>query len=141
MWPASIRGPRGRLRTARSGSSSLYAALHGRWVFLDRALYLPEEESRREAAGVPEEVEFATKGEVARKMIKRAFEAGVPASWVATDEVHGNDGALLHRWLEARGRSYVLAVSRSHPLATPLCRGRVARRRSSPRRRRRPGNE
>jgi SRSO17 transposase len=44
-----------------------YATAHGR-AFLDRALYLPEEEwaedeSRREAAGVPQEVKFATKGE------------------------------------------------------------------------------
>ena len=87
---------------------------------MDRALYLPEEEwtqdeSRREAAGVPEEARFATKGELARKMLQRALEAEVPASWVTADEVYGNDGKL-RRWLQERGVSYVVAVPRSHSL-------------------------
>lgn len=69
--------------------------------------------------GVPEEVGFATKGELARRMLSRAFEAGVPAAWVTGDEVYGNDGKL-RRWLEARRRPYVLAVARSHPLMAAL---------------------
>ena len=96
-----------------------YAAPNGR-AFLDRALYLPEEEwaldeERRKEAGVPEEVDFAKKGELACRMLERAFEAGVPASWVTGDEVYGQSGKL-RRWLEEQGKSYVLAVSRSHPL-------------------------
>ena len=47
-----------------------------RWTFIDRALYLPEEwaedKVRRREAGVPEEVVFATKGQLARKMLERA---------------------------------------------------------------------
>ncbi len=51
-----------------------YASPRG-WAFIDRALYLPEEWSedarRRQAAGVPEEVGYATKGELARAMLSR----------------------------------------------------------------------
>jgi SRSO17 transposase len=74
-------------------------------------LYLPEEwagdEARRRKAGVPEEVAFATKGELAQAMLIRAFEVGVPAAWVTASKVYG-DGEELQRWLEAQGRSYVL---------------------------------
>jgi SRSO17 transposase len=81
---------------------------------------LPEEEwatdeRRREAARVPSEVEFATKGKLAQRMLSVAFEAEVPAKWVTADEVYGNDGKL-RRWLEAQKKPYVLAVARSHPL-------------------------
>ncbi len=123
-------GTAGKVENCQIGVFLAYATPRGGRAFLDRALYLPEEEwakdeSRREAAGIPEEIGFATKGELARKMIERALEAEVPASWVTADEVYGNDGAL-RRWLEARGRSYVLAVSRSHPLATLLSGSRRA---------------
>ncbi|MDQ3303565.1 MAG: IS701 family transposase, partial [Actinomycetota bacterium] len=123
-------GTAGKVENCQIGVFLAYATPRGGRAFLDRALYLPEEEwakdeSRREAAGIPEEVGFATKGELARKMIERALEAEVPASWVTADEVYANDGAL-RRWLEAQGRSYVLAVSRSHPLATLLSGSRRA---------------
>jgi SRSO17 transposase len=88
-------------------------------AFLDRARYLPnawaEDRPRRRAAGVPEDVAFATQGKLAQGMLERAFAAAVPAAWVTGDEIYGNDGAL-RRWLEAEERSYVLAVARSHPV-------------------------
>jgi SRSO17 transposase len=40
---------------------------------------------------VPDDTRFATKPELAREMITRALDAGVPAAWVAGDEVHGRD--------------------------------------------------
>jgi SRSO17 transposase len=83
-------------------------------AFVDRALYLPREEwagdpFRRAEAGVPEEVCFATKGEVAKEMLRRAFEARVPARWVVADTVYGTARGF-RGWLEEQGRSYVLAV-------------------------------
>lgn len=116
-------GTAGKVENCQIGVFLAYAAPRGR-AFIDRALYLPEEEwaedeERREEAGVPEGVSFATKGGLARKMLERAFEAEVPASWVTADEVYGNDGKL-RRWLQERGVSYVMAVSRSHPLASVL---------------------
>lgn len=112
-------GTAGKVEDCQVGVFLAYATAQGR-AFIDRALYLPEEEwaddyLRRQEAGVPEEVEFATKGELARRMLARAFEAEVGAKWVTGDEVYGNDGKL-RRWLEAQHKPYVLTVSRSHPL-------------------------
>ena len=116
-------GTAGKVENCQIGVFLAYATPRGR-AFIDRALYLPEEEwannkRRREDAGVPEEIAFATKGELARGMLSRAFEAEMPASWVTADEVYGNDGKL-RRWLQERGKSYVMAVSRSHSLPSIL---------------------
>jgi SRSO17 transposase len=116
-------GTAGKVENCQVGVFLAYATPRGR-AFIDRTLYLPEEEwandeERREAVGVPEEVGSATKGGLARRMLSRAFEAGVPAAWVTGDEVYGNDGKL-RRWLEARRRPCVLAVARSHPLMAAL---------------------
>ena len=95
-----------------------YASPRG-WAFIDRALYLPEEwaedEVRRRQAGVPQEIIFATKGELARAMLERAFGAGVSAAWASSGGSFG-EHEQLWRWLEAAGRSYLLAVSPSHKL-------------------------
>jgi SRSO17 transposase len=64
---------------------------------------------------VLEEVKFATKGELARKMLERAFDAKVPAAWVAGGETYGKD-KKVRGWLETRGHSYVLAEGRSSKL-------------------------
>jgi SRSO17 transposase len=89
------------------------------WAFIDRALYMPEEwaedEVRRRQAGVPQEINFATKGELARAMLERAFGTGVPAAWASSGGSYG-EHEQLWRWLEAAGRSYLLAVSPSHKL-------------------------
>jgi SRSO17 transposase len=109
-------GTAGRIENCQTGVFLGYASVHGH-AFLDRALYLPkvwtEDAERREAAGVPGEVRFATKGELAKAMLARAFAVAVPASWVTGDEVYGNDGGL-RRWLEGEQRPYVLAVACSH---------------------------
>jgi len=109
-------GTAGRIENCQIGVFLAYASSRGR-AFLDRALSLPkawtEDTARREEAGVPEAVRFATKGDLAQEMLGRAFAAQVPAAWVTGDEVYGNDGAL-RRWLEAEGRPYVLAVACSH---------------------------
>jgi SRSO17 transposase len=100
----------GRDENCQVGVFLAYASPRG-WAFIDRALYLPEEwaedRERRQGVGVPEEVAFAAKGELARAMLQRAFEVGVPAAWVTASKAYG-EGEELQRWLEARGRSYVL---------------------------------
>src|SRR3712207_7102858 len=45
--------------------------------------------SRCAEAGIGPEVEFQTKPELALAMLTRALDAGVPAGWVAADEVYG----------------------------------------------------
>jgi SRSO17 transposase len=67
---------------------------------------------------VPAEVEFATKPALARTMITRASDAGVPAGWVAGDEVQGADPQLRAE-LQQRKIGYVLAVASNHRVTTP----------------------
>lgn len=111
-------GTAGRIENSQIGVFLAYASPRGH-AFLDRALYLPkawtEDAPRREGAGIPAAVGFATKGDLGQAMLARAFAAGVPAAWVTGDEVYGNDGDL-RRWLEREQRPYVLAVARSHPV-------------------------
>ncbi|MCG1019692.1 IS701 family transposase, partial [Mycetohabitans sp. B4] len=67
------------------------------------------------AAGVPETVKFATKPQLARQMLERALEAGVPCGWVTGDEVYGGD-RRLRLWLESRQQPFVMAVAKNEPL-------------------------
>jgi SRSO17 transposase len=84
-------------------------------AFIDRALYLPDEwmgdVTRREEAHVPAHVGVATKCELARDRVARAFAAGAPARLVGGG---GGDtvsrGDAVRRWLEGPERSDVVAV-------------------------------
>jgi SRSO17 transposase len=111
-------GTAGRRENCQIGVFLGYASPKGR-TFLDRELYLPavwaNDAERRQEAGVPEEVAFATKPELAQQLLERALGSGVPARWVTADELYGNDPAL-RRWLETAGYAYVLAVSCNHPV-------------------------
>ncbi len=99
-----------------------YATSKGR-TLIDRELYLPKswtgDRERCRAAAVPDEVEFATKTALAKQMLARALDAGVPASWVATDEAYGQD-YKFRSWCEKRRIGYVVAVPRSQSI--PLSR-------------------
>jgi SRSO17 transposase len=61
-------------------------------VIIDRALYLPADwaadDERREAVGVPDEIDFATKPQQAARLVADALEAGVSARWFAAAEVY-----------------------------------------------------
>ena len=109
---------RRREENCQVGLFLAYASRRG-WAFIDRALYMPEEwaedEVRRRQAGVSQEIIFATKGELARAMLERAFDASVRAAWITGGETYGID-RRLRRWLETRGRSYVIAEGRSSTL-------------------------
>jgi SRSO17 transposase len=109
-------GTAGRVENAQVAVYLVYATDTGHAV-VDRALYLPrswtDDPARCRAVGVPEQVGFATKPELARAMICRALYAGVPAAWVTGDEAYGNS-AGLHAELEARQIGYVLAVACDH---------------------------
>ena len=61
---------------------------------------------------MPGQVGFATKPELARSMLGRALDAGVPARWVTADEAYGQ-AKFLRAWLEERHVSYVMAIRRS----------------------------
>jgi len=112
-------GTAGRIENCQVGVFLAYATPQGR-TFLDRELYLPQgwadDRARRDGAGVPADATFRTKPELARVMLERALDAGVPAAWVTGDAVYGHHPAL-RRWLEARRQPYVLAVPANEPVA------------------------
>lgn len=97
-----------------------YAAARGH-AFIDRALYLPQswtdDIGRCAAAGVPAEVEFATKPALAGQMATRALDGGVPAAWVAGDEVYGADPAL-RATIEGHELGYVLQIAANRRVPT-----------------------
>jgi len=70
-----------------------YAAPAGH-ALIGRALYLPADwaadEERRELAGVPDEVMFATKPELAGRLLRQAHDRGIRASFTVGDEVYGS---------------------------------------------------
>jgi SRSO17 transposase len=89
-------------------------------ALIGRALYLPgacaADEEHRELAGVPEEVMFATKPQLAAGLLDRAQSLGIRAAFVAGDEVYG--GRELRRSIRQRGMGYVLAVRANHAVTT-----------------------
>jgi len=111
-------GTAGRIENCQIGVLLAYSSRHGR-TFLDRELYLPQEwdedAERRAEAGVPEEVVYRTKPQLATAMLARALDAGVPTSWVTADEVYGGD-RRLRLWLEERKQPFVLAIKQTEPL-------------------------
>jgi SRSO17 transposase len=115
-------GTAGRIENSQVAVYVAYASRRGH-ALIDRALYLPrswtDHRQRCEQAGVPDEVEFATKPALAAGMIAAALEAGAPASWVAGDEVYGND-SKLRAAIAARGLGYVLAVAKDHRISTGI---------------------
>ena len=92
-----------------------YSSAKGR-TLLDRELYLPQvwadDRERRREAGVPESVGFQIKGQLARQMLQRALESGVPFAWFTGDEVYDSD-RKLRLWLEREEIPHVLAIKRN----------------------------
>lgn len=79
-------------------------------------LYLPEEwaedEERRRKAGVPEDVRFATKTEIALKQLQTLLEEGAPRYCVVADAGYGVDAAFRQR-LTDMGLPYMAGVTSS----------------------------
>lgn len=106
-------GTAGRIENSQVGVFLALAGARGK-ALIDRALYLPkswcEDRARMDEAGVPADVEFATKPQLARQMIKRALDAGLRPAWVLGDSVYGSD-YKTRLFLESRGQAYVMAVT------------------------------
>ena len=105
-------GAAGRIENSQVGVFLAYGSRRGH-ALIDRRLYLPEawarETERRRAAKIPEDVPFRTKPAIAREMVARALDAGVPCGWVLGDAVHGAD-RRLRMMPEGRGQPYLLGV-------------------------------
>ncbi|KPM57539.1 hypothetical protein ACG83_00005 [Frankia sp. R43] len=115
-------GTAGRRENCQIGT---FLAYRSRWghALIDRELYLPEswteDRDRCRAAGVPDEVEFATKPRQAMAMLERAITAGVPFGWVTADEAYGQV-KYLRVWLEEQKRAHVLATKCNDTLITSV---------------------
>lgn len=105
-------GTAGRIENCQIGVFAAYASRFGH-ALVDRRLYLPkgwaEDRERRSKASVPDEVAFATKPAMAREMVEKILDEGVPCAFVLADALYGSD-YKFRTMLEERGQAYVLAV-------------------------------
>jgi SRSO17 transposase len=111
-------GTTGQVENCQVGVFLAYVSAQGH-TLLDRELYLPlswtKDRERCCEAGIPEEVHFHTKCELAQLMVERLWEARIPFAWVVADTVYGGN-LDLRTWLEAHGYSFVLAVACDEPV-------------------------
>ena len=81
-------GAAGRVENCQIGVFAAYVSptRASARTLIDRALYLPkewaEDAERRREAHVPESVRFATQPQLARQLIERVQQAGLPCAWV-----------------------------------------------------------
>lgn len=113
-------GTAGRIENSQVAVYLAYSTPRGHTA-IDRELYIPrswtDDPDRCHAAGIPDNHTFATKPQLAARMIERALDAQITADWVTGDEVYG-DNTSLRTALEQRGQNYVLAVSCRHHITT-----------------------
>jgi SRSO17 transposase len=100
----------------------------GTRVLVDRELYVPRswtgDRDRCDEAGISEDVAFATKPQLARTMVERVRELGLPFAWFTADEAYGDNGKL-REWLGKEGICHVVAVARD--TTVPAGAGRTIR--------------
>jgi SRSO17 transposase len=98
-------GTAGRIENAQVAVYLGYASPAG-YTLIDRELYLPQswtaDTARCAAAGIPPGTVFATKPELAWRMVERACDAGAPFGWFTGDEVYGGNGKLRGSWKAPR---------------------------------------
>lgn len=108
-------GSAGKITNCQIGVFASYVSRHGH-AFIDRALYLPkgwtDDPGRLAAAQVPDRVGFATKPQIARRMVTRALGAKIPFAFVAADSVYGTGD--IETVLRQSGKGYVLGVAANH---------------------------
>jgi SRSO17 transposase len=108
-------GALGKVANCQASVVACYASSRG-YTLLDRRLYMPEKwfssayASRRERCGVPTDLAFQTRPELAWQMIRTLHERQVlPFAWVIGDEQFGNNPILLDQ-IAATGLSYLMEV-------------------------------
>ena len=100
---------------------SAYVTAEGQaWADFD--VYMPgrwaDDLPRRRAAGIPGGLEFATKPQLAMNQLDRLTAAGLPARWIAFDEVYGRSGELRKKAAKA-GLAYVAIIPRDYLITLP----------------------
>jgi SRSO17 transposase len=114
-------GTSGKIDNCQLGVFLAYATGRGH-ALIDRELYLPAswtgDPERCAAAGIPEETEFATKPELAVRMLERVHDADRLRGWFTADEAFGQNPGLRD-WLAERRVPYVLATRNDDLLTCP----------------------
>lgn len=114
-------GCAGRVANGINVVYASYAAPSGHTVISAR-LYVPKDwagdRGRRAAAGIPKDLRFTTKPQLAAEMIKQILAEGRCPPWVTGDEVYGRD-AKLRIFLEQRRTGYVLKIPCSFRITLP----------------------
>lgn len=120
-------GTAGRIENCQLGVFLTYVSPRGR-ALIDRELYLPtswtDDRKRCEEAGIGDAVGFATKPELAQRMLERLLDAGADVEWFTADEAYG-DNPGLRSWCEQAGLNYVMAISCDHRFDTPAGKARA----------------
>src|SRR5882757_3677353 len=92
---------------------SLSIANHSASLPIGYRLYLPkewaEDRARRDRAGVPEDIRFKTKQQIALELIQRAHASGLPLGVLLMDLDYGRD-SRLRAGVSALGLSYVAGI-------------------------------
>lgn len=92
---------------------SISAANHYASLPIGYRMYLPKEWAddgeRRKKAGVPEEVTFKTKPEIALDLVKQALKDGAPRGVVLADAAYGSDTAFREALTEL-GLPYAMGI-------------------------------
>ena len=111
-------GTLGKVGNCQVGVFLAYIGSRGH-TLLDRELYLTaawtRDSDRLQAVGLAPDTPFATKPQLARRMLERTRDAGLPMAWVVGDTVYGHSRELCS-WLEDAGLHHVLAVPRNEEL-------------------------
>lgn len=98
-----------------------YVTANGQaWVDFD--VYMPERWARdfprRRVAGIPDDLEFSTKPQLAMNQLDRLVAAELRAGWVAFDEVYGRSEALRKKTARA-GLAYVGIIPCDYQVRLP----------------------
>jgi len=100
---------------------SAYVTARGQaWADFD--VYMPDrwarDMPRRRAAGIPADLDFATKPQLAMRQLGRLTAAGLPVKWAAFDEVYGRSEELRKTPAKA-GLSYVAVIPCDYQVPLP----------------------
>lgn len=119
-------GTTGQVENCQVGVFLAYASSKG-CTLLDRELYLlkhwTDNRPRCHKVGIPDSVNFATKPELAKRMLERLFTAQVPIAWIVADSVYGGNPDL-RLWLEEHQYCYIGAVANTETVGIQTATGR-----------------
>jgi SRSO17 transposase len=111
QWCGSV----GKVANSQVGVYLGYASRKGH-SFLDARLYMPEEwfeekhQVPRQMCGVPKELSYQTKPEIALALLEHALErSALPFHWVAADELYG-DSPVFRDGIAAMDKWYFVEV-------------------------------